>query len=102
MLTGRLVVMQTPESKPALKKKTTHPLAASDSVIESKQVEKPEATSGTSMLGARIPADLHKRIKHWSVDTDVSTAQLLSRLLTIFMDENDALGTEMRKRILEG
>lgn len=102
MLTGRLVVMQTPESKPALKKKTVHPLATSDSVIESEHVDKREVSSGTSMLGARIPAELHKRLKHWSIDTDVSTAQLLSQLLSIFMDENDALGEEMRKRILEG
>lgn len=106
MLTSRLVVMQTPESKPALKKKTSHPLAASDPMAESPQADQRESSTSssasTSMLGARIPADLHKRLKHWSIDTDVSTAQLLSQLLSIFMDENDPLGKEMRKRILEG
>lgn len=98
--------MQTPESKPALKKKTTHPFAAADPAMESEQVDKREpsasSSASTSMLGARIPADLHKKIKHWSIDTDISTAQLLSQLLSIFMDENDPLGKEMRKRITEG
>lgn len=93
--------MQTPESKPALRK-PTHPLAASAPEYPQADPREP-STSGsaiTSMLGARIPADLHKRLKHWSIDTDISTAQLLSQLLYIFMDLEDPLGEAMRKRIL--
>ena len=97
MLTSRLDGMQTPESKPALRK-PSHPLAAS--APESTEADPRESTTSTSMLGVRIPSDLHKALKHWSIDTDVSTAQLVGQLLQIFMDPEDPLGEQMRQRVL--
>ena len=35
-----------------------------------------------------------------AIDNEISMAQLLGRLLRIFLDRNDPLGEEMRKRML--
>lgn len=91
--------MALPESKPALKK-SLHPLAAPERIEPQREIRAETPQVRTSMFGARIPAQLHKDIRRWTFDNEISMAQLLGRLLRIFLDRNDPLGEEMRKRML--
>lgn len=51
------------------------------------------------MLGVRFPASLHKRLRLWSVEHEVSIAQLFVRLTEILLDEQDELGAGLRERV---
>ncbi|WP_298443119.1 hypothetical protein, partial [Ferrimicrobium sp.] len=81
-------------------KKSIHPLAAPERIEPQGETRSETSQVRTSMFGARIPVRLHKDIRRWTFDNEISMAQLLGRLLRIFLDRNDPLGEEMRKRIL--
>lgn len=58
-------------------------------------------SENTRSIGAAIPSELHRKLRFFSVDKDVSIAEILAGLIEIMLDDNP-LGEKLRDRIVEG